>query len=183
MSMSNKSMTMAEFARLLDVYGAERTRWPVESRAAAAHLAADAEARRMLAEAEALDRLLERAPVPGLAVEAALAERIVAAAQRSPRVVRLPSGQGAERAGASAHAPVEVASLSAVAAHRARRRPWLFSPQVGAVGLLAASLMMGVVIGNSSLPPQVLSAVADMAGFSVDRDDLVKIALSEEVMQ
>ena len=44
-----------------------------------------------LAEAEALDRVLERAPLPSLAIEAALAERIVAAAQRSPRIVKIPS--------------------------------------------------------------------------------------------
>ena len=64
---SNNGMTLADFERLLDVYGGDRTRWPAEARAAAAQLVArDAKARRMLAEAEALDRVLERAPLPAL---------------------------------------------------------------------------------------------------------------------
>ena len=89
-SMSNMSMTLAELGQLLEVYGADRVRWPADERAAAAQLVArDVEARRLLAEAEALDRVLDSAPVPALAVEAALAERIVAAAQRSPRIVKL----------------------------------------------------------------------------------------------
>ena len=91
---SNTGMTLADFERLLDVYGGDRTRWPAEARAAAAQLVArDARARGILAEAEALDRVLERAPLPSLAIEAALAERIVAAAQRSPRIVKIPTGK------------------------------------------------------------------------------------------
>jgi hypothetical protein len=181
-SMSNKSMTMAEFARLLEVYGSERTRWPAEVRAPAALLVgADAQARRLLAEAEALDRLLERAPLPGPAVEAALAERIVAAAQGSPRVVRLPGVQRA--AEAAAPAPDRATAAPPTAIGMGRRRSRLLSQEVGAAGFLAASLMVGVVIGNSTLPPRFLPALADMAGLAPDRDDLVKIALAEEVMQ
>src|SRR5258705_3094535 len=86
--MSNNSMTNADFERLLDVYGSDRTRWPVEARASAGQLVArDRAARRLLAEAEALDRALERAPLPSLAEEAALADRILVAARRSPRMV------------------------------------------------------------------------------------------------
>ena len=81
-------MTIAELERLLDVYGSDRTRWPVEARAGAGQLVArDRAARRLLGEAEALDRVLERAPLPSLAQEAALADRIIGAAQRSPRIV------------------------------------------------------------------------------------------------
>src|SRR6185503_20683721 len=87
-SMSNNTMTIADFERLLDVYGSDRTRWPVEARASAGQLVArDRAARRLLAEAEALDRALERAPLPTLAQETAMAERIVAAARRTPRIV------------------------------------------------------------------------------------------------
>jgi hypothetical protein len=174
-------MTLAEFERLLDIYGAYRSRWPADARAAAAHLAArDAEACRLLAEAEALDRVLQSAPVPTLAVEAALAERIVAAAQRSPRIVKLPA------AAPAADAPVQTAARPGDAAGRDRRfrggRVRLWSRQAGAVGLLAASLAIGVVIGHSNLSPQLLPALADMAGLA-DHDDLMQIALSDEVMQ
>jgi hypothetical protein len=181
-STSNTSMTLAEFERLLDVYGADRTRWPADARAAAALLAArDEQASRLLAEAEALNRVLQSAPVPALAVEAALAERIVAAAQRSPRMVKLPAALAADGA-----APLEAAAAPAGAAGKARRlgggRMRLWSREAGAVGLLAASLFVGVVIGHSKLSPQLLPALADMAGLA-DRDALVQIALSDEVMQ
>jgi hypothetical protein len=176
-------MTLAEFEKLLDIYGADRPRWPADARAAAAHLAArDAEACRLLAEAEALDRVLQNAPVPALAVEAALADRIVAAAQRSPRIVKLPAAAPA----AGDATPVQTAAVPADAAGRDRRfgggRVRLWSRQAGAVGLLAASLAIGVLIGHSNLSPQLLPALADMAGLA-DHDDLVQIALSDEVMQ
>jgi hypothetical protein len=173
-SMTNMSMTLAEFERLLDIYGGERTRWPAEARAAAAHLVSrDAAARRLLAEAEALDRVLERAPSPALAAEAALAERIVAAAQRSPRMVKLPRPDGV--------APLRAMALPAQTTGRRTRRLGLFSKEAGAVGFLAASLVFGVVIGRSELPPQTLMALADMTGLG--GDSLLHIALSDEVMQ
>jgi hypothetical protein len=180
-SMSNISMTLAELSQLLDVYGADRTRWPAEMRAAAAVLTArDAGAGRLLAEAEALDRVLERAPVPPLASEAALAERIVAAAQRSPRIVKLPGGQSAA---APAAGPAQAAALPAVVGD-GRRRPRLLSREAGAVGVLAASLAFGVVIGSSGVVSQILPALADVAGSSSDNLALVQIALSaDEDMQ
>lgn len=176
--MSNKSMTPAEFGQLLDVYGAGRTRWPADARAAAAQLLAkDAGARRRLAEAEALDRVLESAPVPALTVEAALAERIVAAAQRSPRIVKL------DETPPVAVAPASRAAALPVVVNSGPRRPRLLSRHAGAVGFLAASLVIGVVVGNSNLPPDILPALADIAGLSSDGDELVQIALSDEVAQ
>jgi hypothetical protein len=168
-SMSNTSMTLAEFERLLDIYGGDRTRWPIEARAAAAHLVArHRDARRLLAEAEVLDRVLESAPLPALAIEAALAERIVAAAQRSPRIVTI-GGAGPPR--------VEKApGLPAVRA--AATRPPLLHRKVGAAGLLVASLMFGVVIGRTSLPQQVLPELAELAGLS--SDNLSRLAQQEE---
>jgi hypothetical protein len=167
-SMSNTSMTLAEFERLLDVYGGDRTRWPTEARAAAAQLVArDAEARRLLAEAEALDRVLERAPLPALAKEGALADRIVAAAQRSPRIVKI--------AGAR---PVQPAVPAA--AGRGRTPVRLSSASVGAAGLLVASLMIGVVIGRTNLPEQLLPGLADISRAAPN--DLMLIALADEDM-
>ena len=89
MTNAGNNMTIADLERLLDVYGSDRTRWPVDARAGAGQLATrDKAARRLLGEAEALDRVLERAPLPSLVREAALADRIIAAAQRSPRIVQ-----------------------------------------------------------------------------------------------
>ena len=48
MNTTSNTMTIAEFERLLDVYGSDRTRWPVEARASAGHLVArDRAARRL----------------------------------------------------------------------------------------------------------------------------------------
>jgi len=165
-SMSNTSMTLTEFERLLDVYGGDRTRWPTEARAAAAHLVArDADARRVLAEADALDRVLERAPLPALAKEGALADRIVAAAERSPRIVKItgarPAHSAAPAAKGSGRAPVRLSSA-----------------KVGAAGLLVASLMIGVVIGRTSLPEQLLPGLADISRSAPN--DLMLIALADE---
>ena len=149
------TMTLTEFERLLEIYGSDRTRWPVAARASAGQLVTRLPAaRRLLAEAEALDRVLERAPMTSLAREAALAERIVAAARRSPRMVatsaatRPPAGEG----------------------ELPNQPRWWLTPRTafgGAAGALAASLVLGVLIGLSGLPQSVLPALEQMTGIAL----------------
>jgi hypothetical protein len=112
-------------------------------------------ARRLLAEAEALDRVLERAPMTSLAREAALAERVVAAARRSPRMVAK---------SAATHPPA-----GAVAPELPGHPRWLTSRTAfgGAAGALAASLVLGVLIGLSSLSQSVLPALEQMTGIAL----------------
>lgn len=154
-SMSNNGMSLADFERLLDVYGGDRTRWPAEERAAAAQLVArDAKARQVLAEAEALDRVLERAPLPSLSVEAALAERIVAAAQRSPRIVKIAPERSTGKSLQDGHTLPSWRSW----------RPRLLGGDVRAAGVLAASLVAGIFIGVSNLPQSIVPELADFAG-------------------
>jgi hypothetical protein len=155
---SNNIMTIAELEHLLEVYGSDRTRWPVEARAGAGQLVArDRAARRLLAEAEALDRALERAPLPSLAREAALSERILAAARRTPRMVPM---RGADRP----PAPPSPASNVVDLARRARPQ-WLGRPAYGgAAGVLAASLAFGVFLGLSGLSQGVVPALEQMTG-------------------
>jgi hypothetical protein len=108
-----------------------------------------------LAEAEALERVLERAPLPSLAVEAALAERIVAAAQRSPRIVKIPAGQSS------------VISLPGSEAIPQRAKSWkqsVLRSDVRAAAVLAASLVVGIFIGLSNVPQSVLPGLADLTG-------------------
>ena len=151
MTHSGNNMTIADLEHLLDVYGSDRTRWPVEARTGAGQLATrDRAARRLLGEAEALDRVLERAPMPSLAREAALADRIISAAQRSPRIVRL-----------------EEASASAAAAENVIRWPgarsgsqWLRSDAGRVAGLFAASLLCGIYFGLSNVAQGALEDVA-----------------------
>ena len=161
------TMTLPEFERLLEVYGSDRTRWPVEARACAGQLTArDPAACRLLLEAEALARILERAPLPTLASEAALAERIVAAAQRSPRMVPSteavagPQGEGLRPA-------VQRAGGSSVV-RLADRRRWLSrSPAGRAAGLLAACLMLGVFLGAAAVPQPLIPALEEFTGISI----------------
>jgi hypothetical protein len=175
----NRSMTLAEFDQLLDVYGADRVRWPAELRTAATQLVArDAGALRLLAEAEALDHVLERAPLPAPAVETALAARIVAAAQRSPRIVKSRPAAVA----AVSRAPVQAVALPAPA-RPGTRRGQLLSQRARALGFLAACIAIGVVLGDSDLTPQFLPELASMTGLAPDDSGLVQIALSDEVTQ
>ena len=148
------TMTLTEFERLLEVYGSDRTRWPVAARASAGQLVTRLPAaRRLLAEAEAVDRVLERAPMTSLAREAALAERIVAAARRSPRMVAT---------SAATRPPADEGELP--------DQPRWLTPRTtfgGAAGALAASLVLGVLIGLSSLSQSVLPALEQMTGIAL----------------
>lgn len=162
MSNASNTMTIAEFERLLEVYGSDRTRWPVEARAVAGHLVArDRAARRLLAEAEALDRVLERAPLPTLVQEAAIAERIVTAARRTPRIVSI----AREEAGRSVAASRNVIAMSPVGA----RSRWRTTRTAlgGVAGALAASLVVGVLLGLSSLSQGIVPAVEQMTGLTL----------------
>jgi hypothetical protein len=158
--MSNNGMTIADFARLLEVYGSDRTRWPVEARASAGPLVArDKAARRLLAEAEALDKTLERAPLPSLAAEAALADRIIATARRSPRMV--PPSNTTPAGGP--RVPSKVVRLPSLPA----RPRWLPTGVASAAGMLAASLALGVFLGVSNLTQGVVPVLEDMTGISL----------------
>jgi hypothetical protein len=170
---NNNTMTLPEFERLLEVYGGDRTRWPAEERAAAAQLVArDAAARRSMAEAEALDRVLDRAPLPALAVEAALADRIVAAAQRSPRIVRANPVLAAAAPIATVAAPERAPAVPPKARFEYR--------SVRAAGVLAASLVAGIFIGLSNLPQSVLPELADMVSVERATHNLAQIEPFDE---
>ncbi len=74
---SNTGMTLADFERLLEVYGGDRTRWPAEARAAAAQLVA---------------RDAKSTPVLGRSRGARSRAGACAAAQPCRSRLRLPSG-------------------------------------------------------------------------------------------
>jgi len=131
------------------------------ARAQASWVARDRAARRLLAEAEALDRALERAPLPSLAEEAALADRILAAARRSPRMVPVVQADAARLARRAVDNVVRLPGL------RARPR-WLTPTGFGsAAGMLAASLALGVFLGLSGLSQGMLPALEDMTGITL----------------
>lgn len=140
--------------KLLDGHGGDRTRWPAAERLRfAALIGSDEEARRRLAEADALDRLLDKAPNLSAERREALAERIVTSVQ-------------AEGAPQRARGEV-VVPLGAVGVPR---MPLRLMKRAPAAGLLAASLLIGVFAGISGVASPALQSFETLAGMSQDVD-------------
>jgi hypothetical protein len=159
--MTNEPMRTANVRALehhLEIYGGDQTRWPEKARERFAPLlAGDARARALLAEARALDRLLDRAPVPSICRERSVRDRIVAAisndkdglrsAPTAARVIGLPSRRQPSRTG-------------------------LAAPRIGwqTAALLAASLATGVYLGSTGgLAPEA-QVVVEVVGLQTQAD-------------
>lgn len=117
---------LAELEAALDTYGADRTRWPAPLRHALSGLiAGNTNAQKVLKRAEVFDRLLDSAPRYEAHKLDRLADRIVAAAEGQSRVVSF---------------------------KRPRRPAYFGSREYGfAAAALAASLLIGVVVGQSNV--------------------------------
>ena len=113
---------------------------------------AGAAARRYLAEAQALDRVLGLETAVDPARVEALAARIVQTTRRSPRPGKI--------------VPLtpRKPTLAAAVPHRAG---WAAS------AVLAASLLLGIFVGSGDATWPALSEVADAVGFGVLPDQLV----------
>lgn len=139
---------------VLDVYGADRTRWPAASRREiSALLTVSEEARRLVADAEAFDRLLDTAPPPGATRIAALSDRILAASRQTPRVV------------------------STASPPRLRAAP-IVRRYAGGLAALAASLMIGILAGQSTSVQPAVTALATLAG--LDEAALTNVSRADE---
>lgn len=158
---------------LLEVCGADRTRWPARERLRfASFIAEDDEAKRLVREAAALDDLLDCAPRASEDRERALQERIVAAALRSgePKLAVV----GGSREPAAPQRARQRFSISGFAKASVRAE-W------PAAALLAASLVVGVLLGtNGTLDPAV-QEVAEVTGLSTTADSS-QVALGEEIV-
>jgi hypothetical protein len=157
--------------RLLEIYGADRTRWPARERLRfASVISEDKAASRLLAEAQALDRLLDKAPRASEAGIEALKERIVAAALSSG------APQLAVVAGAKS-APDNVRQMR-------WRRPTLATTfrEWPAAAVLAASLVLGVMLGSAGTLEGTMQEVAQVAGFDSTPSDSSQLALGEEIL-
>jgi hypothetical protein len=167
MTKDKRSEDRQALERLLEVYGADRTRWPARERLRFAGLVAEDDAgRRLVAEATALDSLLDLAPKASAAREHALKERIVAAAlrQAEPRFAVVARSTGAGAAGWRAWT---------------RRAP--ASSGWAAGGLLAASLFVGVLLGSAGTFDTAVQQVAEAAGYS-GADTPSHLALGDEMV-
>jgi hypothetical protein len=141
----------------LDTYGADRTRWPAPLRLALSGLiAGNPEAQKMLKDAEAFDLLLDRAPQYDASRLSKLSERIVAAAERQPRLVA--RGKPPTK---SAHS-----LWSGVRRHHGL-----------AASALAASLLLGVFAGQLNM----FNSTADvLLGNNAATTSSKQVALSDD---
>jgi len=177
MTKNNRQVADREaLERLLEIYGADRTRWPARERLRfASVISEDKAASRMLAEAEALDILLDSASRPSDAAVDALKDRIMATALRE--------------------LPVEVsvaarpsASVTSIWARR-RALPAMAPRAVEwpAAAVLAASLVLGVMLGSAGTFDATMSQMAQVAGLqSAAADnagtvDSAQLALGDEI--
>lgn len=159
--------------RLLEIHGADRTRWPARERLKFAGLVSeDKQSARMLAEADALDRLLDRASRPSEENVEALKQRIVAAAlrQQRPQLSTIEGGGGKP----------ETANKAWFG--QLRRPSWKYSlSDLPAAAVLAASLVLGVMLGTTGTLDATMQQMAGVAGFSSSAD-ATNLASNEEVL-
>jgi hypothetical protein len=145
-------MTVARFNALLDTLGTDMRRWPEALRAPAeALLLRDGDARAAFRASGALDGLLASAPAMSHAREMSLADRISAAAVQSPRL-----------AVASVAPDLRVAAMPV----QLPRWPVYRQPKWQGAAVLAASLLMGIFVGQTETSRQ---AFVEMAGLSADQ--------------
>ncbi len=160
------------FERLVDTYGSNPARWPIERRGPAEALLksstqAGLDARRQLAQAGALDQLLD-APVPGDAVRIAnLANRIVQTSCQSAQPKASHFGRQNVRPSLVAHAHVP----------RLPRAGWVAS------ALLTASLLLGIFIGPIVSTFPAFHDVADVVGLGNFGDPLELSAFEDGGLQ
>lgn len=161
----DEAMTATEFADMIAAYGADTTRWPASKRAAAGTLVSgDPIVRISLSEAGALDRILAAAPVMAATRASVLADRIAHAAQHSPRLV-VP--------GLAMHGATLVKSARAPAKQQAAVSRALDGAAAWqGAALLAASLLMGVFVGQTDISGRALPALVEMAGLTLDQTGL-----------
>jgi hypothetical protein len=155
MTKDTKAMDRQALEHLLDVCGADRTRWPARERLRfASFIAADEEAQRLVAESVALDALLDRAPRASEDREHALKDRIVAAALRSsePKLAVVTSND----APSAPRLPIWLRAAST--ATMRERREW------PAAAVLAASLVLGLMLGSAGTFDSTMQRVAEVAG-------------------
>lgn len=150
---------------LFDTYGSQTARWPERGRQLYTAHAADPAVVAMAAEARAFDRLLSQS-VPVAAAErlGALAGRIVAAAD---------DGQP----GAAA------ANVLSFASRRADASPRLtVATRRAGYAALAASLLLGVLVGTSGAGTHAISYLADQSGPSEEEAEMASSSVFAPTM-
>lgn len=183
MTSDKRLAELTELEGVLDTFGGDPGRWPASKRERMMGFAAsDRDARRLLREAEALDAVLTRAAGPPVGNTARLADRIAAAAARSPQVGAAGASTDRVHSGAQDHAAAGgkagVVIAWPVSGSRSGPRPGpqpssaaRVAPPMGSptphrdrmtstwrtAAMMAASLMIGVLVGVMDLVPAQVS--------------------------
>lgn len=124
---TNEGARLQQLEAMLDTYGADRTRWPVQRRHELSQfIAASPAAQVMMREAAVFDHLLDEAPTLDAGRRSALFDSIIIKVEHAPRVV------------------IENAPLAKKAVTQPRAWRW-----GGTGAALAASLMLGVIAGQA----------------------------------
>jgi len=168
------TMSLAEFEGLVDIYGSDTSRWPLDRRVAALSAAQEsAEAGRYLAEARALELVLATAPSSGAETLAKLTDRILAAATGA-------EAQDIRPSAAPSGPPAKVVPIN-----RAAPRPPVLRSQSASwqtAAALAASLVLGIGIGLTGVATTPVEAVAAAIGVDGNEQSTL-VAASEEVLE
>ena len=169
MTVENAGLDLAAFAALLEACGGAPQRWPADRRAAAEQLlAASVEARRLLAEAQALDLVLDRPA--GLAHWAPpdLAARIVASALAVRPAVAAAIAASSPSAGNVVALPRRLPRPQPMAPPRVQPPSlWRIAAMLGAV------LMTGVLVGALDVLPQPIGGLVDLAGVTSESEPVI----------
>ncbi|MGL4395898.1 MAG: hypothetical protein ACRCS9_05105 [Hyphomicrobium sp.] len=183
MTKAATGMARDRLIETLDVFGADRTRWPADRRLElAAYIAQDGEAQRLMRDASRFDALLDLAPVAAGDHQARV-DRIVAAAAVTPRV--------SATSGHDAIAPADAALAKAAARvvpFAARRPAQTLRRNVSAGMALAASLMLGILAGQSQSVTTAMTAVlsddtaAATASQQLAQSDDVELVFDEDLL-
>lgn len=167
---------------LLDVYGADQSRWPVDALRQCNALTGPKPGDEALREAKALDQVLARASTVSPTRQAALAGRIMAKVHADAG--RKSNAASAGNAASSSVPRSNVIPLPLRAARPAQVRPLAAPALPGlaaqlrrgldwrAAAALAAALVLGVGVGVSGGASTTFQAVAETVGVSLDRSVL-----------
>lgn len=169
---------------LVEIYGGRRERWPMEDRLAMERLVAeDAQAAAIVTQVQALDRLLDVAPLMSAGKLSQLTDRIVARAQEEGRWQGVRANQGvsansvvADLRTASAARTGFDRGLRAMPSRAWQAQGWRLSAaltagrraSVASAAMLAASLMIGVFIGFSFSTVDIASTAQVVADAGED---------------
>jgi hypothetical protein len=182
MTIEKRLAELTAFENVLDTFGGNPARWPAEKRERLLSLAAtDVKAGRLLREARALDAVLAQAAGPPVGNTRALADRIAAAVAntapgQSARAERQADGSHphAENtsgviiawprgSGETSHAAARTAALTGSTPQRDRMTSgWRTA------ALLAASLVVGVLVGVADLVPTDVAQIVASATTGAD---------------